>query len=57
MVELCKFALDEAERMDTDGTDRARVTYEYLRDLMRINDDVRATPIHTLARLLEKRIG
>lgn len=42
--------------MDSDGTDRVRVTYEFLTDLMRLNDDVRMVSVKMLARILRRQV-
>lgn len=49
-------AVDEVERMDCDGTDRFRVTYEFLTDLMRLDDETRTVSVNVLARVLRKHV-
>jgi hypothetical protein len=49
-------AVDEVERMDSDGTDRFRVTYEFLTDLMRLDDETRTVSVNVLARVLRKHV-
>ncbi|MEE8658872.1 hypothetical protein CGLAMM_07350 [Acetobacteraceae bacterium EV16G] len=48
-------AIDEVEPMDSDGTDRLRVTYEFLHDLMRLDDNMRGISVRTLAKALQRR--